>query len=221
MVNLHGEDNYVFLETKGRGHFVGCNLSVTHYQGTWWGEGDEMIFIDGEEEPSINGTGSEDYFNHAWGMQRHQSPYCGSIVHEKDFPGHQVSYRFHLLDPIRFRTSLKVTMEHGHGNHLSDDWASTVYWYQTLREEELGMQPVQERIPVMAELKRPYPLHPPALKAEMQAAKASVKSRFAKLMEAKDRLLKRKVENAYQSAQRNTRLAQKMKERFDHENTHP
>ena len=44
-----------------------------------WGEGDDMILIDDEEEPSINGTGAEDYFNHAWGMQRNQSPYNGTI----------------------------------------------------------------------------------------------------------------------------------------------
>ena len=52
-----------------------------------------MILIDDEEEPSINGTGAEDYFNHAWGMQRNQSPYNGTIMHDGDTKGYQVSYR--------------------------------------------------------------------------------------------------------------------------------
>lgn len=69
LANLDGKDNYVILEAEGQGHYIGCNLSVTHFQGTWWGEGDDMIFIDDEKwPPSFHGTGSEDYFNHAWGM---------------------------------------------------------------------------------------------------------------------------------------------------------
>ena len=63
--------------------FSTLNLSVLHFQGSWWGEGDDMILIDDEEEPSINGTGAEDYFNHAWGMQRNQSPYNGTIMHDQ------------------------------------------------------------------------------------------------------------------------------------------
>lgn len=91
--NFDGKENFLMLDTKGRGHYVGCNLSVLHFQGSWWGEGDDMILIDDEEEPSINGTGAEDYFNHAWGMQRNQSPYNGTIMHDGDTKGYQVSYR--------------------------------------------------------------------------------------------------------------------------------
>ncbi len=70
IVNLSGDDNYVVLEAEGGGHYIGCNLSVAHFQGTWWGEGDDMIFIDdGTWPPSLHGTGAEDYFNRAWGMQ--------------------------------------------------------------------------------------------------------------------------------------------------------
>ena len=130
--NLTGENNYVLLETEGEGHYVGCNLSVKHFQGSWWGEGDDMFFIDGEEFPSIIGTGTEDYFNHAWGMQQgNHSLYHGSILHERDLPeAYQVAYRFHIEDPVHFQKSIKVTMEHGHANHLSDDWSTTAYWYQ-------------------------------------------------------------------------------------------
>ena len=132
VTNFKGENNYTVLDVEGTGHYVGCNLTVKHYQGSWWGEGNDMFFIDGEEYPSLNGTGTEDYFNHAWGMQKNAYPFFGTIVHESDTDGFQVSYRFHITDPVRFEKHLKVTIEHGHANHLSDDWSSTAYWYQTL-----------------------------------------------------------------------------------------
>ena len=120
-----GADNYVALETEGRGHYVGCTLAVRHFQGSWWGEGDDMIFIDDDTwPPSLHGTGMEDYFGHAWGMQHNAYLFNGTIVHEEDVPGFHHSYRFHLVDPIRFEKRIKVTFEHGHGNHLSDDWSS-------------------------------------------------------------------------------------------------
>jgi hypothetical protein len=146
--NLDGAGNYVILETEGAGNYIGCNHSVAHFPGTWWGEGDDMIFIDDDVwPPSMHGTGGEDYFNQAWGMQRNAFPFCGTIVHEGDVPGYQVSYRFHLADPVRFDKKIKVTMEHGHANHLADDWASTAYWYQTLPSPRLDMLPVGERLP--------------------------------------------------------------------------
>ena len=124
--NLDGKDNYVILETTGAGVYIGCNHSVYHFQGTWWGEGDDMIFIDDDTwPPSMHGTGGEDYFSQAWGMQSNAFPFAGSILYEGEKPPYQVSYRWHLPDPVRFNTRIKVTMEHGHANHLSDDWSST------------------------------------------------------------------------------------------------
>ena len=149
--NLSGSGNYVVLVAEGSGHYVGCNLSVGHVQASWWGEGDEMIFVDGEVwPPSLHGTGTEDYFNHAWGMQKNAYPYHGAIVHESHVPGYPVSYRFHLVDPIRFSSAIRVTIEHGHANHLSDDWASTAYWYQLLPSKPFGIPPVAERLPTRA-----------------------------------------------------------------------
>ena len=108
--HLDATGNYVVLETTGRGHYVGCNLSVAHFQGSWWGEGDEMIFIDADTwPPSLHGTGSEDYFNHAWGMQDNAFLMNGSALHESIIPGYQVSYRFHLADPIHFAKRIAVT----------------------------------------------------------------------------------------------------------------
>lgn len=175
--NPTGAENYVVLETKGRGHYVGCNLSVTHFAGSWWGEGDDMIFIDGERTASISGTGTEDYLGHAWGMQKNAYLYNGTIVHESDLPGYQVSYRFHVLDPIRFKDSIKVTIEHGHANHLSDDWSSTAYWYQTLPSPRLTILPADERIPYIPEITAPKVAYKQELSAERQALKDSAAQR--------------------------------------------
>ena len=151
-VNLDGEGNYVILETEGKGHYVGCNLAVRHFHDMWWGEGDDMIFIDDDTwPPSVHGTGSEDYFGNAWGMQRTAFPMNGSIINEKDVPGFQHSYRFHITDPVRFEKRIKVTMEHGHANHLADDWASTAYWYQTLPSPQFAIAQLKERLPMRPE----------------------------------------------------------------------
>ena len=94
------EDNYLILETHGRGHYIGCTLSVTNFQGTWWGEGDEMIWVDGYKwPPDIHGTGSEDYLNQAWGMQRNAFLRNGSSIFEEDTGGYQSSYVLHLEKP--------------------------------------------------------------------------------------------------------------------------
>lgn len=87
IVNLTGKDNYLILKAKGKGHYVGCNLSVTNFQGTWWGEGDDMIFIDGEKwPPTLHGIGSEDYFNHAYGTQDNKFLFNGFSIHENNKP---------------------------------------------------------------------------------------------------------------------------------------
>jgi hypothetical protein len=162
--NLDGAGNYVVLDVEGTGHYVGCNLSVYHRQGSWWGEGDDMIFIDDDTwPPSLHGTGTEDYFTHAWGMQRHAGLYGGSIIHEADVPGYAVQYRFHAGDAIRFQRRLKVTIEHGHANHLSDDWASTAYWYQLGANAAPELPPVAERLVTRPTPEAPMaPVDPPA-----------------------------------------------------------
>ena len=152
IANLDGRGNFVVLERAGQGHYVGCNLSVFHRQGSWWGEGDDMIFVDDDTwPPSLHGTGTEDYFNHAWGMQNRSAPYHGSILHEADVPGYSVNYRFHVPDPIRFERSIRVTIEHGHANHLADDWAATAYWFERLPSESVSIAPIDRRLPTRPE----------------------------------------------------------------------
>jgi len=152
--NLDGEGNYVVLEAAGRGHYVGCNLNIDVFerqQNDWYGEGDDMIFIDGEL--ALRGTGTEDYFNTAWSPRRvFCGPYHGITVYsgtdEWPWSGKNSMYRWHIEDPIHFHESIKVTIEHGHANDLSNDYSSTAYWYQTEPHAPFPvLPPVEGRLP--------------------------------------------------------------------------
>jgi len=149
--NLNGEGNYVWMEATGRGHFAGVTMSVLQNQDGWWGEGDDMFFIDGESTPSINGTGSEDYFLGAWDFGGHTFSYglFGAPVVGQELAGGRWSlYRFHLDSPIPFAKSLRATIEHGHANHRSDNYFSVAYWYQTEPHATLpALPPLEQRIP--------------------------------------------------------------------------
>lgn len=138
-INPSGEENYVILDVQGEGHYVGCCLSVNSREedaGKWY-EGDDMIFVDGEPwPPAIHGTGTEDYFNNAWGFRREfNTPYYGcSYLRKRDtdsyFNGLFSVYRFHVTDPVSFKESIKVTVEHGHANDAANQYSSVAYWYQ-------------------------------------------------------------------------------------------
>jgi hypothetical protein len=152
--NLDGAGNYVILEAQGRGHYVGCNLNIDVFekqQNDWYGEGDDMIWIDGEL--AIRGTGTEDYFNTAFSPETvFCTPYHGITVYQgtRDWPwsGKNSMYRWHIEDPIHFRESIRVTIEHGHANDLSNDYSSTAYWYQTEPHGSVpALPPVRLRLP--------------------------------------------------------------------------
>ena len=149
--NLNGEGNYVWMEATGRGHFVGVTMSVLQNQDAWWGEGDDMFFVDGETTPSINGTGSEDYFLGAWDFGGHPFSYglFGAPVVGKELAGGRSSvYRFHLDSPVAFTKSLRATIEHGHANHRSDNFFSVAYWYQSEPHAAFpALPPLEQRIP--------------------------------------------------------------------------
>ena len=148
--NLDGKGNYVWMEATGRGHFVGVTMSILQNQDYWWGEGDDMFFVDGESTPSINGTGSEDYFLGAWGFA---GPFAyaqsGAPVKGAEVAGSRTTvYRFHLDSPITFTKSLRATIEHGHANHRSDNFFSVAYWYQTEPHGAFPVMPsLEQRLP--------------------------------------------------------------------------
>jgi hypothetical protein len=149
--NLSGEDNYVWLDARGQGHFVGVTMSILQNQDGWWGEGDDMFFVDGESRPSINGTGSEDYFLGAWDFGSYSFAYglYGAPVKGGEHAGSRSSvYRFHLDSPIPFTKSLRATIEHGHANHRSDNFFSVAYWYQAEPHAPFPtLPPVNDRMP--------------------------------------------------------------------------
>ena len=155
--NLSGARNYVLLDVEGRGHYVGCNLNVDVFErqvNDWYGEGDDMIFVDGEPwPPRLHGTGTEDYFNTAFcPRQEYSAPYHGITVYSGNeawpWGGKNSMYRFHIEDPIRFERSIRVTIETGHNNALANDYSSTAYWYQIGRRAPLpALPPVEARLP--------------------------------------------------------------------------
>lgn len=132
--NVDGAGNYVFIDTKGKGHFVGINYYVHCPSPMWYGEGDDMFFIDGEKRASILGTGTEDFFNTSWCPKTlFAHPYYGyaRVNNEVGWLGRTHIYRFFISDPIYFDKSLKGTIEHGHNNNLTLDIGTVAYWYQS------------------------------------------------------------------------------------------
>jgi hypothetical protein len=143
--------DYLIADIQGRGQYVGTVMSVTMAQDGWWGEGDDFFYVDGETVPSLQGTGSEDYFNDAWGFRQRTSHWFGQPRWQGYGAGDSgVCYRWHVLDPVGFSTSLKVTMEHK-GNRAEategfflerpDFLNSVAFWYQTGEPKACGELP--------------------------------------------------------------------------------
>ncbi|RJP27596.1 MAG: DUF2961 domain-containing protein [Candidatus Omnitrophota bacterium] len=147
--NLDGKTNYLLMETNGKGLYVGTVQSVQTNNDGWYGEGDDMFFVDGAETPTMTGTGTEDYFNDAWGFREFCFPYHGVTLWEgykKRDRG--TAYKWHIFDPIAFKQSLRATIEHGHANDRQDDFYTVSFWYQTLPGPEPPvMANVMERLP--------------------------------------------------------------------------
>ncbi|OMF38081.1 hypothetical protein BK133_03650 [Paenibacillus sp. FSL H8-0548] len=172
--NTDGSENYIIFEAEGEGHYVGCNLSIDNIDpipgNSWFGEGDDMFFIDGEPwPPRLHGTGTEDYFCAAWCYPsgKYDGPYHGIslaaplrgnghswtepniIPTELEYSGKWTTYRFHIVDPILFRKSITFSIEHGHGNSQSNDYSSVAYWYQREPHKTFPMiVPVERRLPL-------------------------------------------------------------------------
>jgi len=133
--NTTGDRNYLIADIEGKGHYVGVNYYVDCPSPMWYGEGDDMFFIDGERWPSsLHGTGTEDYFNTSWSPNvLFQHPYFGyaRVNGGTGWLGRTHVYRFHLADPVYFDKSLRFSIEHGHDNNLTLDLSSVAYWYQS------------------------------------------------------------------------------------------
>jgi hypothetical protein len=138
---------YTILEAEGVGQYVGCHVFMQNRE--WWLrpplseiifprgvgigmlEGYERIWIDGEETPSVTGTGAEDFFNAGWYFRggTFSTPTYGCTVRNY-LTARIAAYRFDLNAPTPFRQSLRLTLDHGFQNQVLTDYSSVAYWYQ-------------------------------------------------------------------------------------------
>jgi hypothetical protein len=152
--NLDGAENYVALEATGAGQMVGLLLEINNVAGGWYGEGDDMVFVDGDAwPPAIHGTGTEEIFGGgACPTTEFAGPYHGfHLIESPDWAGLVGMYRWFVHDPIRFTRSLRWTVEHGHANNFANEYASVAFWYQT--EPHAAAPPLPDR----AALRPPLP----------------------------------------------------------------
>jgi len=149
-----------YVEIEGKGVFVGDNLAVANPNTTWWGEGDEKIWVDDEEFPSHFGTGTEDYYGYAWCCNEsffapfHNQPRC-------DGPGnygHTLVSRVRALDAIPFEKHFKFDMEVWHWKECDEGYAATTYFY-ALPGSTNNREPLPEE--ATRGLLDPPPLPPP------------------------------------------------------------
>lgn len=141
---------YTILDgVTGQGHYVGTYLAWQVNNNGWWGEGEIKFYMDGDQDyPTICGTGTEDYFGGAWNWEQpigtyrtYSTPYLG--MHQVLKPDGLYRsqqrfgmYRWHVMDPIRFQSDLRVTIQdlgwRSGGRYLpqQSDIASTAFWYQ-------------------------------------------------------------------------------------------
>jgi hypothetical protein len=142
---------YTILDgVRGKGQYVGTYLAWGVHNNGWWGEGEIKFYMDGDEEyPTICGTGTEDYFCGSYNFENQKThvyetfstPYAG--LHYVSKPDGLYNsqqrfgmYRWHIMDPIRFDSDLKVTIQAlgwrdgGRYLPLQDDIASVAFWYQ-------------------------------------------------------------------------------------------
>ena len=157
--SMTGRDypEHVILEgVKGQGHYAGTFLAWIQLSDGWWGEGEIKFYMDGDSEyPTICGTGTEDYFGGAWCFgDTFSTPFLGYPLWQREdvrVPKHGL-YRWHIMDAIRFKSELKVTIQalgwwpNGKFQPLTDDIASVGYWYQSEPHAPFpSMPPIHER----------------------------------------------------------------------------
>ncbi|MGD0772967.1 MAG: DUF2961 domain-containing protein [Candidatus Solibacter sp.] len=154
--------NYEFLNIKGAGHYVGTVLNVIQAGVGWFGEGDDLFYVDGAGHPQILGTGTEDYVNEAWGLRVSCGLWSGTPVAEGELVGARLTgYRWHIPDPIPFTRSLWAGIEHAGWTYNADGslrsgfeerpdyFSSAAFWYQKDVNEGLPEPPYGEaRLPL-------------------------------------------------------------------------
>ncbi|MCK5821103.1 MAG: DUF2961 domain-containing protein, partial [Bacteroidales bacterium] len=159
--DAHVDINYVTL--NGQGVYMGSALTIFNTADSWWGEGDEKIWVDGESFPSFIGTGTEDYFGYAYCRPEKFSHF---LIAQPDgsgnfHPGMTVNLRFHILDGIPFNSSIQFDLELWHWTKTVMNYAPMSFWYLkpggTYNIEpnpDAVKKPVSLKMAVMDELKQ-------------------------------------------------------------------
>jgi hypothetical protein len=121
--------NYVTVD--GKGVYVGDTLTLFNGAAHWWGEGDEKIYVDGEDFPSHFGTGTEDYYGYAWCRpEAFSAPFHAQPEGNGNLRGgFSVNSRYRALDAIPFNESLKFDMELWHWGATKMNFAPTTFFY--------------------------------------------------------------------------------------------
>ena len=165
--------DWSYVEVKGSGVYMGDTLAVMNPVPTWWGEGDEKIWVDGEAFPSHFGTGTEDYYGYAWGDAAffeapfHAQPH----VEGPGRQGHTTVTRTRGLDAIPFAASLRADMEVWHWRSVEVAYAAAAYWYARPGA-------TSNRGPMPAEATRPIPGPP-----EPKSVKGALEGERLKILE--------------------------------------
>jgi hypothetical protein len=164
------KDVYTLLDgVQGRGHYIGTYMAWGVNNTGWWGEGEIKFFMDGDEWPTVCGTGTEDYFCGSYnfdlgekhgGYREFTTPYAGlpQVIRPDGTYRSQTRfgmYRWHIMDPIRFEQDLRVTIQAlgwrsgGRYLPLQDDIASVAYWYQTLPTAPFSALPDKDYLEII------------------------------------------------------------------------
>jgi hypothetical protein len=144
--------DFEILPTRmGKGRFLGAVIGIRSLEDHWWGEGEIKIYMDGDTEfPTICGTGSEDYVGLSYGIQPTPFQYHGCNLDQGGFIS---MYRWHLLDPIYWKNSCRITIqqigwrpvkrdETGHPLYeRQDDWCAAAFWYESVPDAPLPAFP--------------------------------------------------------------------------------
>jgi len=152
------QDFVLLPERKGKGSFIGAVIGVRWLDPRWWGEGEVKFFLDGDTEfPTIAGTGAEEYVCLSFGMQETPFRYHGASLNRDNFVS---MYRWHIPDPIFWRSSARVTIQQigvnpggaSWDDYLSnlyerqDDWSTATFWYEPVPSAPLPPMPdLEER----------------------------------------------------------------------------
>ncbi len=164
----YGQVYSILDGVRGRGHYVGTYLAWGSNNAGWWGEGEIKFYLDGDEHPTLCGTGTEDYFCGSYGFelpgtgkyQAFTTPYAGfhQIIQPDGGFRSQTRfgmYRWHIPDPIRFQQDLRVAIQAlgwrdgGRYLPLQDDIASVAYWYQALPTAPFPELPDRDNLEVI------------------------------------------------------------------------